>query len=465
MAERDDWLEKLTTPLPPEQIRARISDDNPHWEFIDGEMVKLGALSHGSLDIKEVQRRILVLLASESKDFRLVVHLLRTLQHAGQPQEVLLALLLLSTWVEAYWSEAWPHNATMKSRLAQQVLKRFSTAANLFIERADDDERQQALGALARLALLWQADNSALAAEVDALGVVFRRQPERVADVDEMPGIIPSLPSQNPLSVAGIPAPDLDATDDKAWRQTQLRMAQMLCERQPENPLGYRMRRNAVWQGITSAPLAQADGRTPLAAFSADRMAEYAGAIASPSVALWEQVEQSLTLAPYWFEGHRLSAKIALALGHTRVAGAIREELQFFLQRLPQIAELRFSDRSPFLPDEVRSWLEEASVPQGEVFATPLQTDIDQEAVWQCWREQGTEAALVMLDSVAAQLNPRGQFYCQLLGHRLLEQAGMTTLARQGYGHLYRVARDITLAHWEPELIAQLQEQQHSSEG
>ena len=392
MAERDNWLEKLTTPLSLEQTRARISDDNPHWEFVDGEMVKLGALSHGSLDLKEVQRRILLLLASESKDFRLVVHLLRTLQHAGQPQEVLLALQLLSAWVEAYWGEAWPHNATMKSRLAQQVLKRFSTAANLFIERADDEERQQALGALARL-------------------------------------------------------------------------AQMLCERQPESPLGYRMRRNAVWQGITSVPLAQADGRTPLAAFSADRMAEYAAAIASPSLALWEQVEQSLTLAPYWFEGHRLSAKIALALGYNRVAEAIREELQSFLQRLPQLVELSFSDRTPFLSNEARSWLEEMSVPQGAVSVSPLQTDIDQESVWQCWREQGTEAALTMLDSVAAQLNPRGKFYCQLLGHRLLEQAGMTTLARQGYGQLYRIARDITLVEWEPELITQLQEQQYSSEG
>jgi type VI secretion system protein VasJ len=55
-----------------------------------------------------------VLLASESKDFRLLTHLLRTLQHAGNP---LLALRMLTQYVTYYWITGWPQNAVNKGVL------------------------------------------------------------------------------------------------------------------------------------------------------------------------------------------------------------------------------------------------------------------------------------------------------------------------------------------------------------
>lgn len=468
MAEQHEWLEKLTAPLPEDKIRARINDDNPHWEFIDGEMVKLGALSHGTLDLAQIQQRILTLLSSESKDFRLVAHLLRTLQHAGQPQDVILALQLLCAWVREYWQPAWPDNALMKRRLAQQVMKRFSTAANIFIERADHEQRQAVLGELAHLAQLWQAAEKDLAKEADALGVVYRRQPERAPEEPAGPGsTAPAQPATLSLSAAPAPAVDVDDSGEKAWRQTQLRMAEILCQRQPDNPLGYRLRRNAVWQGINSAPQAQADGRTPLAAFSSDRMAEYLAGAANPDRTLWEQVEQSLVLAPYWFEGHRISAGIAQTLGYERVAEAIREELRLFLLRLPPLNDLSFNDRTPFLSAAAQDWLKDAPADEAAPVSVerPVQIDIDKEAVWQCWREQGLEAALGEIDAAARQQTPRGRFYCQLLSARLLEDAGMAALARQSYRHLYQVAQGIALPDWEPDLIMQLEEQHLNSEG
>ncbi|WP_058910615.1 type VI secretion system protein TssA [Entomohabitans teleogrylli] len=466
MSEQHEWLDKLTAPLPEEKIGARLADDNPHWEFIDGEMVRLGALSHSSLNIPEVQRRILLLLSTESKDFRLVVHLLRTLQHAGQPQEVILALQLLCAWIKTCWETAWPDNLVMKRRLARQVIQRFASAANSFVGLADHDQRQEVLGELAHLAQLWQATEKDLAREADALGVLYRRQPDGAVVEAAAPQSASPQPAAAP-AVAAQPTLEIDSSDDKAWRQTQLQMADILCERQPDNPLGYRLRRNALWHSITSAPLAQADGRTSLAAFSADRLAEYLAAAANPDRALWQQVEQSLVLAPFWFEGHRLSAAIAVALGYERVAEAIREELRLFLQRLPLLQSLSFTDRTPFLSDAARAWLaEEAEITEGGS-AAPLQAqmDIDSEAVWQCWQEQGLAAALLEIDRLAQQQNPRGRFYCQMLGARLLEEAGMKTLAVQSYQHLYQIAQEISLPNWEPDLIRELEAQQSHSEG
>ena len=71
----------------------------------------------------------LVILASESKDFRLLAHLLRTLQHAGDPH---LALRLLALYVEHYWAVAAPQNMAHKKRFASQVIKRFETGIEGF---------------------------------------------------------------------------------------------------------------------------------------------------------------------------------------------------------------------------------------------------------------------------------------------------------------------------------------------
>lgn len=82
-------------------------------------------------------------------------------------------------------------------------------------------------------------------------------------------------------------------------------MAELLIERQPEAAVGYRLRRHAVWAGITAVPMSGAGNKTPLAPMSADMVDEYRAAMNAPDQGLWQRIEQSLTLAPYWFEGHR----------------------------------------------------------------------------------------------------------------------------------------------------------------
>ncbi len=56
-----------------------------------------------------------MLLASETKDFRLLAHLLRTLQHAG---DILLASGDAGTIYRHYWTCAAPQNMAHKKRFA-----------------------------------------------------------------------------------------------------------------------------------------------------------------------------------------------------------------------------------------------------------------------------------------------------------------------------------------------------------
>jgi type VI secretion system protein VasJ len=250
------------------------------------------------------------------------------------------------------------------------------------------------------------------------------------------------------------PSLTIDNSNDKAWRQTLLKMADMLCELQPESAIGFRLRRHAVWGSLTAPPMAQADGRTPLAAVSADRTADYLARMSHADLSLWQQVEQSLTLAPYWLDGHVLSAQLASKLGYDTVAQAIRDELSAFLARIPTLKTLSFTDMTPFLSSESLSWLQQNAGHQGK--STPL----EQDEIWQCYQQQGLESALQTLNQQQRQSDPRDRFYHQLLSAKLFEKAGLDTLAQQQYHSLLQMGQQLQLSAWEPTLMNLLTEKQ-----
>ncbi len=450
----DVWLSHLLEALPEEKRASKLSDENPQWEYIDGEIVKLGSLNHAQLDVPELQRQGLQLLASESKDFRLVSHLLRTLQHAGNP---LLALSVLTQYVTHYWAVAWPQNAANKKRFADQILKRFESGMGGFAATSTPEQRDALLGELAKLAQCWQACGMPeLASATDDLFAQYQRafrDSSPVAAPPALPTVGATIPEVVPVTAAPAPVVNIDSHDDKTWRDTLLKVAVILCERQPDSPQGYRLRRYALWQNITSAPQAENDGRTPLAAISADMVADYQARLARADTTLWQQVEQSLLLAPYWLDGHHLSAQIAQQLGHADVAQAVRDEVRRFVARLPALASLLFNDRSPFISDTTRQWL--ADEPQKPA-AVAVATDDMTQQVWQCWQEQGLEAALALAEKYPGD-TPRAQFYRQYLTAQLLEAAGMTQLAQYHYRMLFKAGLHTMLSDWEPALLEQLE--------
>ncbi|RJT46510.1 type VI secretion system protein TssA [Rahnella woolbedingensis] len=461
------WTELVLAPLADEKIRVAISESNVDWEYIDSEMVKLGSLTHAQLDITEIQSRALKLLATESKDFRLMVHLLRTLQHAGKAPSLLLALQLLTQYIGQYWAISWPQKASQKNRFALQVIKRFETASGTFALQASQAERDTMLQELQHLAQLWlAAENQPLASAADELVRAYQRSIQQQLSVNS------AVTENTPSSITGnetretgaqnfqpeFPKVSVESHDDKSWRQTLLRVAELLCERHPQSAMGYRLRRHALWQNIGAVPQAENEGRTSLAAFPPDLMADYQSRLPAADIALWEQVEASLLLAPYWFDGHYLSSRIATQLGFQAAAAAIRDELRLFIKRLPLLENLHFTDHTPFLSGPTLNWLNESSSPRTENLSSG-NNDEENQRIWQCFDSQGLAAALELLDQMQQRFGePRGQFYRQFLSARLLEKAGLEASARQQYQLLHHTARQMTLPEWEPALLEQLKE-------
>ncbi|BED98654.1 type VI secretion system protein TssA [Aeromonas dhakensis] len=471
MSYQHPWCARLLTSLPDEQIKSAVLADEPRWDYVETELVKLGSLAHSQVDLNAVAEACLGLLESRTKDMRVLAQLLRCLQHPAKATPLGAAISLLEAWIQAYWLLAWPGNASQKQRLMVQIVKRFEGALPRICESASAAELAQLLAQAEQLERVWLAQCPDKGELLDPLVMGLKRaQRQQVAqaqaDAAGQPQSSSSSAASSPASAGpsasgamvlsgggGSAGVDVDSSNDRAWRQTQLKVADLLIERQPEAAVGYRLRRHAVWAGITAVPMSGAGNKTPLAPMSADMVDEYRAAMNAPDQGLWQRIEQSLTLAPYWFEGHRLSAEVAQKLGFGAVAQAIAEELGAFLQRLPALRELAFSDGSPFLSPECSRWLQPAKgggAGSGEAGLA--------EEVAQRHGEQGVAAALALLDERMAQLKePRDRFHALLVQAELLAQEGMEALARQHYQHLWQEASRLGLSHWEPGLVNRLE--------
>ncbi len=454
MDNRHPWCQRLLTPLPDEALKAPVAADDPLWEKIETELVKLGSLAHSQLNLTDVASDCLTLLESKTKDMRVLVQLLRCLQHPAKAEPFATALILLDCWLNAWWPVAWPVGGMQKQRLMSQMIKRFEGVQERMCERASAAELTRIVTLTEQLANSWLAIEPGQSTMLDGLLSSLRRAQQRLqeqAAVNKTPAAAPVAAVTTSSSASAL---DIDSSNERSWRQTQLKVADLLLEQQPEAAVGYRLRRHAIWHTITTAPVSGKAQKTQLAPVALDRVNEYEAALAQADHTLWRQIEESLTLSPFWFDGHRLSAQAAARLGCHAVAEAIAAELQNFLQRLPALKTLCFNDGSAFLPPACAEWLQSATASnsaggQGQDLAAEVKT---------CRQKQGLNAALLLLEEKTHhQAEPRDRFYAGMMLAELLAAEGMKTLATAHYQQLWQEAQRLGLMQWEPALVKRLE--------
>ncbi|GEK47863.1 type VI secretion system protein TssA [Halomonas pacifica] len=457
-------LEPLLAPLAT-RPEAPPLDELADFAWLDEEMMKIGSLQHGEMDWAGAEARAARLLAEAGKDLRVLGHLLHCLQHDASPRRFTLSLELLAGSLAAWWESAAPYAGPRGARARPKLFAQFTQRAVKlagglrFTQAAQHDE---ALTALAALHDAAAARELPLGALEELQRELQRLAPGQSADQGEAAkpaGAGTAAPAAAPPPAA--PEARLEAGNERGNRQALLAMADFLNDQVPDEALGYRLRRHAVWGSIQSLPAARDDGRTELAPIAADRAADYREALArGGDAALWRRIETSLALSPYWLEGHRLSAGLAERLGHPRCAEAIRDEAARFVARLPGLEALRFNDGSPFVDDDTRRWLQPAAAPAmagGGAGGDPWQAGLEEAR--ERLAEGDLAAALAGLDQgLAAAQAPRDAAYWRLASADLLHEAGLAALASQHYRAVQQSIAGIGLEAWEPALLARLEE-------
>ncbi|CAM3876570.1 hypothetical protein VA7868_00529 [Vibrio aerogenes CECT 7868] len=460
-------------------VASPISDENPVGErllddslfdFVEDQMMKVGSLSHASVQWDEVEHSVLKLLKEKSKDIKLLVYLLQCLHHEVIPARFNMSLFILADFISLYWEESFPapgqRGKLPRQKFFGQIIQRF----NLIIEKQEFERFTGELmsdleNALALFSTAVEEKEISNDASDDLLKTV--RTKMRLAEerqrVEQQASDTGSSQSQNvtesSATVTAAPALSVDSSSDKATKQTLFKVSDFLGENGEGIALSVRVRRYAVWSGIHSVPDHNSDNETMLRPMQQDRVKDYQDLMRSPDMALWRKVEQSLTVAPYWFEGQLMSYRIAEELEKPVWCKAIKEETQMFLERLPALKELKFKGGQPFVTADVLSWLDEedeqASSPV--VAATGGWQEKRKEA-FTLAKEAGIAVALSMINQgLESSVEPRDKFYWRLLSADLLEEYGFSAMAQEQYFTLYRQVNAASVSDWEPSLMQRLE--------
>ncbi|WP_298775419.1 type VI secretion system protein TssA [uncultured Shewanella sp.] len=467
-----EYLTKITQPISADNAVGERLFDDPLFDFIESQMIKVGSLSHGDIQWREVETGIVTLLETKSKDLKLIAYLLQCLQHQASIERFTLSLLILHGFMQGFWESCFPapgaRGVLPRRRFFTQIMQRLVKAAeNLDTEFCDQDEKQSITEALAALMAIAKQFELPLD-ELSRLESALKRRlsgeskPKQAAQTAELHASSSTQNTPQASTEGSSPTPpslNIDSSNDKATKQTLQKVADFLSEFELGIELSLRLRRFAVWFSIISPPERTASGETRLMPVAVDRVNEYQTLLSKGAdMALLRRVEQSLTLAPFWFDGHHLSAQICQSLGHSEWANAIREETYSFLNRVPGLMDMSFKGAVPFVSSETRQWLDSASgasMAGGEVMSSWEQK---RQETLELADQGGLSVALAMLnEGMSSTKEPREQFYLRLISAELMDSHQLSAMAKVEYHQLHTQAMETSLTDWEPTLVSHLQ--------
>lgn len=459
-------IARLLAPIDAQAPAGLFDMEDETYQAIDQEMVKLGGLHHSSIDWTYIEEASCQYLAQQCKHLRIVAHLSAAWLRSGCWERWGLSLALLAGMIERYWEAAHPKPGPMgllgKRKLVGLVLNRLNEA----LPRLDRFTYSPAHAAVANEALQRLLQQQAVVLLDEAiltdLERLLRTHTELASSAHEPAAAKTPAAASKPASLAEVmatPMPRVSLGNERESRRAVLTMADMVNQQDPYDPTGYRLRRFGLWAHIQAAPPTRQGNRTELMAVPLDIASEYEEAIAATAIdgALLQRIEKSVTACPFWLRGSFLAATAATRLAMGEVAEAIRAATARFVQRVPALQQLCFSDGRTFLDDRCMAWLK-GSTEQSQAEPAHEFMGLREELVGQM-EAGGVEPVLLRLQAMQAELRtPRERCHTTLIAADLLAARGVCWLAQDLCASVARTMRQTTASAWEPELFKRLQQ-------
>jgi len=448
-------LQRLLTPIDPDQPAGHFDVEDETYQAIDQEMVKLGGLRESDIDWPYIDEASRDYLATQCKHWRILGHLqvvwLRTRQWARWAD----ALGLVAGMVEHFWDSAYPKpGPTGYLNKRKQVQRLLGDLGQVLpsLDRSSFAPAYQAAAEQALASLQRCAESAKLdPAPLDALQRQLSKYSEPVVATEPTGTTAIGKGLDSTFFASPKPQPP---GNEREQRRAVLSMADQINQQDPYDPTGYQLRRFGLWSHLRTAPSITRDRRTELTAVPKDIVDVYQDALnhntLDPNLLL--RIEKSVAASPYWLRGSYLAAHIALRLAMEEVAAAIRQTCERFVCRLPALLELCFSDGTPFVDAQTQAWITGAD--QAETAGSPVQeyASLRDELATQLATE-GVEVVLLRLQELHASRDaPRQRSYATMIAADLLASRGLSWLAEDLYANVARMMRDTSAQGWEPEL-------------
>ncbi len=505
MANLDADIAQLgTTPIAGPSPTGASARYEPEYETLQGEISKLEAVNGTPVDWRVAAEQGTAILKTKSKDLLVASFLCRALFENHGYDGLGAGLGILRDMAAQYWDSMFPDAKRPRARAAAATWLAERLEGPLTRQVPTPADRAAIEVCLANLEefekildqhLEGQAPGfgnlrRALGAHRDSLGQAAAppaaEAPTAPAaapgEAGAAPAPVPAAPpAAAPAGASGAAAPDDIASDQdlqkaiRAGRDLLRKMALYQRGKNPASPSPYLLIRQAAWLGVEQGPPSR-DGLTELREVAADRLAAFkALSEAGQHSELIDQVESSFLRAPFWLDGHRLTASALEALGHTEARAAVVDALAGFLHRFPALVDLRFANQAPFADDLTKLWIQdevlgaggqgEGAVPPaigaaGSAVAAPDGAtpwlEVGQEAQKLAVKGKIQKAMTLFLEGRRQAASARERFLWGLEQARVCQVAGRVDLALPSLESLDEEVTRFQLEEWEPGLSVEI---------
>ncbi|MCS2171796.1 type VI secretion system protein TssA [Scandinavium sp. TWS1a] len=455
----DNWLAPISTDLPAGED---ISYDDD-FQLIREEVNKLSGFNTeliGTLAEK--------LLIHGSKDIRVVAfYVWARLQQEGE-SGLAQGLTLLAALLERYNNQVHPcRERPRKAALEWLAGNKVLDTLSLYPE-VNARDFQQAVGALAVIAQV--TDSWAPDAQPE-LGALYGALENRLAQSGGVDTIVPQAsssgeepPTQNSSTFTSTNS--VIHSGRELIDQAKL-LANYLRD-QPDGWLsGHRLMKSIRWDTLHQLPGLDAGRSTRLTPPKVDYRAQLKRLYLQQSwVELIEQVDRMFaqSVNHLWLDLQWYLHQALLKAGAPWESWAdiVRNDLRCFLNRIPGLEGLAYSDGTAFADEVTLIWINQHVLDsvdgwghETESATASAQDDIlllETEAVAIADKD-GIDAALGWLNTRPGGDTSRNRWLLRLLMARLAEQYGKNELATHLLSDLDLQATSLTLSDWEPELL------------
>lgn len=471
MPENSPLHDRLVAPIPGSSPVGEDPKYLPDFEFVKAEIAKMAAR-----DWEKIVASAESVLCSQSKDLTLLCwYLVATGVHSGWARmaEVSGAFLELT---RTHWDAIHPTRERARANAFRWLVEERTMGTIEQIPFGSADHESLANLAIhlegLRTFLLERFTEDPPAIKPLVQAILEKAKSTRPAPSAPSPAPTPTpagTPSAAPAAGATSPAAQ-DVLAEGASRADILRVLQKsalaMQKADPDSVFGYKLLRMVRWQDLVAAPRDDA-GTTQLAPPNPQRRGWIEAQYQQRNWnAILENSEAAITEPglQFWFDLQFYAVGAFEGKSQAAVADAIRGELRSLLARVPRLADLKYSDGTPFASAPVRAWLEELRQPPsgGSAPSSSAVREDTLEADLSTARELASSGmvaeGIALLESGLAYGSGRSKAMRRMETARLALNNGKIRASLAQCVELQRVSREMSLATWEPDLGAAIGE-------
>jgi type VI secretion system protein VasJ len=367
------------TPIQPDQPAGSDIRYSPEFEQLQTEIDKLTLPSASEgINWEKVSDLAALILATQSKDLLVAGYLAVSQIHVRKIDGLADGLTVIHDLIENFWDDLFPPKKRMRGRLGaiEWWIEKTEIALRGIQPDSNAGEKRSAISTtliqIDSLLVEYLTDPPMLRSIETALENIFSTV-EATAETEAEPSVEQPKsepePSLEPIESSAAPEPGTVKTEEDAQKiistsmQKMRQAATVLLENNPANAIAYRYQRIAAWSAVSSLPT-ETNGQTQIPPppshipQSLQKLKETGN---------WNELilsaEQHLSRFIFWFDLNRLIAEALTSLGddYRSAHEEVCQNTAFFIRRFPPLADMSFSDGTPFADSETRQWLNDIS--------------------------------------------------------------------------------------------------------